>query len=73
MNKIKAILEVAWMILLPLLIGNTVIYTIGAFIAWNPNPMGWWLLTSTWGRVIAVIIELSIIANVPKFWEDYGS
>ena len=71
MYKLKAILEVVWMILLPLLIGNAIIYGIGAFVAWNSNPMGWWLLTSTWGRVLAVMIELSIIANIPKFWEDF--
>jgi hypothetical protein len=70
MYKLKAILEVVWMILLPLLIGNAIIYVIGAFVAWSSNPMEWWLLTSTWGRVLAVIMELSIIANVPKFWDD---
>lgn len=71
MNKLKAILEVVRMILIPLLIGNVVIYIIGAFIAWNSNPMEWWLLTSTGGRVLAVILELSVIANIPKFWEEF--
>lgn len=71
MNKLKAILEVLRMILIPLLIGNVVIYIIGAFIAWNSNPTEWWLLTSTGGRVLAVILELSVIANVPKFWEEF--
>jgi polyferredoxin len=69
--KIKALLEVAWMVILPLIISNLVIYLIGSFLAWGWDPREWWLITSTWGRVLAVIIELSIIVNIPKFWEDF--
>lgn len=71
MYKLKAIMEVIWMIVLPILITNTVIYLLGSFIAWSWDPGEWWLITSTWGRFVLVIIELSVIANIPKFWDDF--
>jgi hypothetical protein len=71
MYKLTAFFEVLWMILLPLLIANVAIYLIGSFVAWNWDPREWWLITSTWGRFILVIIELSVIANIPKFWDDF--
>ncbi len=71
MYKLKAIMEVIWMIVVPILITNTVIYLLGSFIAWSWDPGEWWLITSTWGRFVLVIIELSVIANIPKFWDDF--
>jgi len=70
MNKIKAILEVIWMFLVPFVIANGTFYLLGSFIAMDWNPINWWLLTSTWGRVITVFIEIAVIAQIPKFWED---
>jgi hypothetical protein len=70
--KIKVLLEITWMIILPLIISNLVIYLIGSFIAWSLDPREWWLITSTWGRLVLVIIELSVIANIPKFWDDFN-
>jgi hypothetical protein len=70
--KIKALLEITWLIILPLIISHLVIYLIGSFLAWSWDPREWWLITSTWGRVLAVLIELSIIANIPKFWDDFN-
>lgn len=69
-NYIKAFFEVIWMILVPLVIANGIWYLLGAFVAWDWNPMNWWLFTTTFGRVIAIIIELGIISAVPDFWES---
>ena len=71
MNTIKAVLHVLWMILVPLVIANGIWYLLGAFIAWDWNPMNWWLFTNPFGRVLAVLLEISIMANIPKFWEDF--
>jgi hypothetical protein len=68
--KIKAILIVIGMVLIPLAIGNGVYYLIGSFVAWDWNPTNWWLFTSVWGRVIFVLLEISVLANIPKFWEE---
>ena len=35
------------------------LYLIGSFIAWNFNPLHWWLFTTTWGRVIFISIFIS--------------
>ena len=71
MDKLKAILHVIWMVLLPLLIVNVIYYLIGAIIAWDLNPMHWWIFNHWVGRAIIVILELGAIANAPKFWDDY--
>lgn len=34
------------------------LYLIGSFIAWNFNPLHWWLFTTTWGRILFVFIYL---------------
>ena len=67
---LKAIAEVLWMILVPLVIANWIWYLLGSFIAWDFNPMHWWLFTSTFGRVIAIILELGILSSIPDFWES---
>jgi len=71
MDKLKAILHVIWMVLLPLLIINVIYYLIGAIIAWDLNPMKWWIFNHWVGRTIIVILELAAIVNAPKFWDDY--
>ena len=68
MNRIKAVLEVIWMVLLPLLIANLFIYVIGCFIAWDMNPMNWWLVTTIVGRVFYAIYFVIALVNVPKYW-----
>jgi hypothetical protein len=71
MNVFKSILHIIWMILLPFAIANGIWYLLGAFVAWDWNPMNWWLLTNPFGRVLAVLLEISIFANIPKFWEAF--
>mgnify|MGYP003347929104 FL=1 len=70
MNRVKAVLEVIWMVFLPLLIANIFIYVIGCFIAWDMNPMNWWLFTTIVGRVVYIIYLVIALVNVPNFWEE---
>lgn len=69
--KINAVLEVMWMITLPLLISNGVFYLLGSFIAWDFNPFHWWAFTTTFGRVLMVIVEVAILVNIPSWWEQF--
>jgi hypothetical protein len=66
-----AILKVIWMVILPLVIANGVYYLLGSFIAWDFNPYHWWAFTTTFGRVLMVIFEVSILVNIPKWWEQF--
>jgi len=68
--KLKALIMVAGMIIIPVLIGNTLYYGMGCLIALDPNPANWWLIQETLGRVILVILELILIINAPKFWDE---
>ena len=34
------------------------LYLIGSFIAWDFNPLHWWLFTSTYGRVLFIYLYL---------------
>ena len=70
MYKIKAVLKVIWMTLLPLLIANVFIYVIGCFIAWDMNPMNWWLFTTIIGRIIYAFYFVIVLAKTPDFWNE---
>lgn len=47
-----------------------VIYLICAFIAWDANPLNWWLFKTSAGRLIAAVILIFTIAA--NFIEDFG-
>jgi hypothetical protein len=51
------------LILIPLTIFNIVIYISGSFIAWDLNPLNWWLFTSWVGRVLILFFEIYVIGN----------
>jgi membrane protein YdbS with pleckstrin-like domain len=70
-HKINAVLEVMWMITLPLVIANGVFYLLGSFIAWDFDPFHWWAFTTTVGRVLMVIVEVAILVNIPTWWEQF--
>lgn len=72
MIKIKAILRVIWMILVPIILANTFLYIIGTFIAWDTNPLHWWMLTSITGRCLYLLYNILVLANTPTFWEEFG-
>jgi len=48
------------------LLANLFLYGIGTFIAFDPNPLNWWLLSSWGGRVLFLFIEVYIAATVTK-------
>ena len=54
--------------LIGIIITFAVIYFLGVFIAWDTNPLNWWIFTSTFGRFIAVF--LFIIVLVANLKED---
>ena len=68
--KLKALITVAGMMIIPVLIGNTLYYGMGCIIALDTNPAHWWLIQETLGRVILVFLELILIVNAPKFWDE---
>lgn len=74
MNKleyqVKAVLQVIGMIIVPLLLGNGIFYLLGSFIAMDWDFHNWWIFRNTFGRVLVCLIELSILVNTPKFWEE---
>jgi hypothetical protein len=71
MDRFKAILKVIWMVLLPLLIANLFIYVIGCFIAWDMNPINWWLFTTIIGRTIYALYFVIVLVNIPYFWDEF--
>jgi hypothetical protein len=75
MRKFKynllAILNVIWMIILPLVIANGIYYLLGSFIARDLNFHHWWMFTSTFGRVLMVFFEVMVLASIPKWWEQF--
>lgn len=42
---------------------HLILYLLGSFIAWDLNPLHWWLFTSSFGRVIFLIFEIYGIGN----------
>ena len=34
------------------------LYLIGSFIAWDFNPLHWWLFTATWSRILFTFMYL---------------
>jgi len=37
---------------------HLVVYLIGSFIAWDWNPLHWWIFTSSFGRILFLIFEM---------------
>jgi hypothetical protein len=48
------------------LLANLFLYGIGTFIAFDPNPLNWWLFSAWGGRVLFLFIELYVLATVAK-------
>lgn len=69
--KILALLNVMWLILIPLVIANGIFYLLSSFIAWDFNPFHWWAFTTTFGRILMVIVEVAILVNIPTWWEQF--
>jgi len=59
--------------IIPLVITNGMIYLIGSFIAMDFDYNNWWAFNSTFGRVLLSLLELMILVNIPKWWEQYNT
>lgn len=42
---------------------NLIIYLLGSFITLDYNPTNWWLLSTTIGRILFLIIEIAILVD----------
>ena len=45
------------------LLVHSVLYLIGCFIAWDINPLHWWIFTSSFGRILFLLFEMTCIVN----------
>ncbi len=50
--------NITWFIFIHL-----VVYLIGSFIAWDWNPLHWWIFTSSFGRILFLLFEMTCILN----------
>lgn len=41
-----------------LILVHLLFYLLGSFIAWDFNPLNWWLFTSWVGRILFLIFEI---------------
>lgn len=46
-----------------LVLSHLIFYLVGSFIAWDINPLHWWLFTSSFGRVLFLLFEIYGIGN----------
>ena len=42
---------------------HSIFYLIGSFIAWDFNPLNWWLFTSWGGRCLFLFFEIYGVGN----------
>jgi hypothetical protein len=42
---------------------HSIFYLIGSFIAWDLNPLNWWLFTSWGGRALFLFFEIYGVGN----------
>ena len=45
------------------LLVNVFVYLIGSFITFNSNPLDWWLLKTTMGRVFFLVMEFALFGG----------
>jgi hypothetical protein len=50
--------------------GNLFWYLVGSFIAFDLNPANWWLINSTFGRILLVFFEIFIFSVSIKAVDD---
>ena len=48
------------------LLANLFLYGLGSFIAFDPNPLNWWLFTDWVGRVIFLFAEMYLVSSVAQ-------
>lgn len=70
MHAIKAAFRILLMIAIPMILGNSIYYIIGSFIALDFNPLNWWIFEETMGRILIIILEIILLVHIPEFWEN---
>jgi hypothetical protein len=53
-------------ILAKFLLVNLLLYGIGSFIAFDWNPLNWWLFSAWGGRALFLFIEMYVLATIAK-------
>jgi len=48
--------------ILGIVVNFALLYIVGAFIAWDANPLHWWIITSTLGRVLFMFFAFANVA-----------
>lgn len=48
------------------LLANLLLYGLGSFIAFDWNPLNWWLLSDWGGRVVFLFVEMCILGTAAK-------
>ena len=43
---------------------HCIVYLIGCFIAWDINPLDWWLFNTSIGRICFLVFEMFCIGNL---------
>ena len=43
---------------------HLIVYLFGSFIAWDINPLNWWLLSTYIGRIFFLVFEILCIVNL---------
>ena len=46
------------------IVSNVFWYLVFSFIYLDLNPETWWVIKNSWGRLILILLELSIIHNI---------
>jgi hypothetical protein len=49
--------------LVAFIVFHLIFYIIGSFIAWDLNPLNWWVFTSWVGRVLILFFEIYCVGN----------
>ena len=49
---------------------NAIYWMIGSVIAWDINPMNWLLMTTTFGRICLVVLELQAMVAAIKLDDE---
>jgi hypothetical protein len=49
------------------------IYIVGSFIAWDYNPLNWWMIRTSIGRLLSIVIFFFIVYGnfIKEYDEDY--
>lgn len=56
---------------LALLLVYVVVYLFFSFVAWDFNPLHWWLITSTFGRIVFGFIIFGLLQVTAEYYEEF--